>query len=187
MSAYRYDRRRGNERRRSSSRGGYAGTERRNGRERRNVQGRRGYDDENGGEAYYYSGQKKQQNPMVYFGVAGGVILLIIIIAVASGGSKGKKNNPAYSKDDTAALQMEKQARELIMRGGEAMRVAQLAYQESGTRTADPHYRQAYSCFEQAHGLYEKLNEQYPGTRFYGALQDLERDLYDVQKRIGTH
>lgn len=187
MSAYRYDRRHGNERRRSGGRSSYRGTERRNGRERRRAQGRRGYDDENGGEAYYYAGQKKQQNPMVYFGVAGGVILLIIIIAVASGGSTRKNHNPAYSKDDTAALQMEKQARDLVMRGGESMRTGELAYQESGTRTADPHYRQAYSCFEQAHGLYEKLNEQYPGTRFYGALQDLEKDMYEVQKRIGTH
>jgi hypothetical protein len=191
VAQHSYDRRRGDRRR--GSRSAYAGPERRTGRDRRGAQGRRGYDrrhsNGNGEERdYYYAGQKKQQNPMVYFGVAGGAILLIIIIAVAASGSGGGGGNRTRTARQNYGdvEDMERRARELVMQGGEAMQTAEAVLKESGQSSADPHFSQAYNYFQQAHDLYEDLDRRFPETRFYHALQDLERNMYEVQRKRGT-
>lgn len=185
MAPSHFDRRRGDRRR--GSRGAYAGTERRISRDRRRSDGRRGYDDEDEREGYYYAGQKKQQNPMVYFGIAGGAILLIIIIAVAaSGSSSSKRKDKGHAPDYRGVEEMEKRASDLVMQGGEAMRVGENVLRESGQSAADPHLGEAYNYFQQAHDLYEELDRRFPNTRFYHALQDLERNMYEVQRKRGT-
>lgn len=190
MAAYQFDRRR-NDRRRGGARGTYAGPERRATRDRRGAQGRRGYDrrhsDSNGEEreSYYYSGQKKQ-NPMIYFGVGGGVLLLIIIIAVAASSSPDKAADRNRARSDGDVLQKEQRAKQMVMDGGRAMEAARSAYNESGVSAAYSHYVQAYEQFSHAHDIYEELNDRYPNSRFYGALKDVESNLSEALKMMGT-
>jgi hypothetical protein len=195
MSPYRADRRNDQRRRRSSGYGSYSGPERRSGRDRRRTGGRRGYDhrrsDANGDdyEGHYYGAQKKQQNPMMFVGIAGGVILLIIIIAVAASGSSDG-NNPSYTgggsdySESTADLRQ--RADELVYEGGEEWERAKIAKRESGQTAANPFFQRAYSCFEQAHHIYEDLDKRHPNTEFAIKMQNLERDMYEVQKSTGT-
>lgn len=189
--AHRYDRR-SNDRRRGTGRGTYTGPERRRG-SRRDTHDRRGYNrrrsDANGDEyeGYYYAGQKKQQNPMVYFGIAGGVILLIIIIAVAaSGSSNSRPGRTGRRNDDAQVLLMEKRADELVNRGGNAWRTAEQVQKESGLSAATSYYQEAYDCFAQAYPMYEELDKRYPNTRFYGRMQSVSKDMYEVQRKTGT-
>ena len=127
---------------------------------------------------------------MIYLGVAGGVILLIIIIAVASsGGSQNKSRRRGSTNSrmsDQEVIAKEKTAQRLVMQGGSAMESARLAYNESGVSAAYPHYKEAYGCFENAHGIYEELNTVFPDSRFYGALKDVESNLSEALKMMGT-
>jgi hypothetical protein len=190
MSPYRADRRNG-ERRRRPGYGSYTGPERRSGRDRRRTGGRRGYDrrrsDANGDEyeGYYYGPQKKQQNPLMFVGIAGGVILLIIIIAVAAGGSSEGSAPRTGSYDDGSSEDMEQRARELVQRAGEAWQAANKALAESGQQAADPLYGQAYGYFEQAHRIYVDLDKRHPNSQYYVNLQDLEKNMGEVNRRRG--
>jgi hypothetical protein len=194
MSAYSLDRRH-NERRRRSGYGSYSGPERRSGRDRRGVVGRRTHDrrrsDANGDEyeGHYYAQQKKQQNPLVFVGIAGGAILLIIIIAVAaSGRSEGKTPTGGGGGNYTeATAEMRARADEFVDRGGEAFMQGKAALKESGQSAANPHFERALSEFGRAHQIYDDLNERYPGTEFAIKLKNLEADMYEVQKLIGTN
>ncbi len=194
MSPYSADRRNG-ERRRRPGYGSYTGPERRTGRDRRRTGGRRTYDrrhsDANGEEheSYYYGQQKKQQNPLMFVGIAGGAILLIIIIAVAAGGSSdgsgpsGRSGGNDYA-ESTADLRQ--RADELVYQGGEHWERAKAAKRESGQTAANPYFQSAYSCFEQAHRIYEDLDQRHPGTEFAIKMKNLEQDMYEVQKNTGT-
>jgi hypothetical protein len=122
---------------------------------------------------------------MVYFGIAGGAILLIIIIAVATSGSSKPKQSRRAS-ENASVIDMEKRAQRFVMEGGSSMNAARRAYKESGQSAADSYYGEAYDCFDQAHRLYEELDSKYPGSRFAGALRDVEAALSEVTKMMGT-
>jgi hypothetical protein len=193
MAAQHYERRRG-DRRRASGYGTYTGPERRTGADRRHGRERRGNErrrtNHNGEEreSYYYGGQKKQQNPVVYFGIAGGAVLLIIIIiaVAASGGSNGTKKPGNTDSNRASTLDMQNRARDLVGRGGAAYERGNAALQESGQTAANPYLHEAYNCWKQAHELYVELDRMYPGTRYAGELEDLERNMYEVMRKMGT-
>lgn len=190
MSAYHADSGH-NERRRRSGYGSYSGPERRSGRDRRRGAGRRTHErrrsDANGDEyeGHYYSQQKKQQNPLVFVGIAGGAILLIIIIAVAASGRSENSNPGARSSDDGSTEDMERRATELVQQAGEAWQAADKALVESGQQAADPLYGKAYSYFEQAHRIYVELDGRHPDSRFYVNLQDIEKNMGEVNRKRG--
>lgn len=194
MSPYSADRRNG-ERRRRPGYGSYAGPERRTGRDRRRTGGRRTYDrrhsDANGEEheSYYYGQQKKQQNPLMFVGIAGGAILLIIIIAVAAGGSSdGSVDSRRGAGNDyrESTADLRSRADDFVNQGGEAYMQGKAALRESGQSAANPYFERALSHFSRAHQIYEELDKRHQNTEFAIKLKNLEGDMYEVQKSMGT-
>jgi hypothetical protein len=126
----------------------------------------------------------------MFVGIAGGVILLIIIIAVAAGGSSDG-GNPSYAGGgDTSysesTTDLRARADDFVDQGGESFMRGKAALKESGQSAANPYFSRALDLFGRAHGIYEQLDERHPNTEFAIKLQNLEKDMFEVQKLLGT-
>ena len=96
------------------------------------------------------------------------------------GGSSAHHNRRRLSRWE----KMRREAERLCAEGDEKLREAMVRKRKYGQRAADPYFEEARQCFEQALGLYRRLDEEFPG-KFRPAIQGIQERLYEINKEKG--
>jgi len=108
------------------------------------------------------------------------VLLSFCLSDVGCGGSSRPHNRRRVSHWE----RLRREAERLCAEGDEKLREAMVRKRKYGQRAADPYFEEARQCFEQALGIYRRLDEEFPG-RFRPAMQGIQERLYEINKEKG--
>ncbi len=99
---------------------------------------------------------------------------------------KDTKQAPPTADPTVEIRKMATKAASLVDAGLRLWDEAKDAFDKGERDLGDGLLLQAYTKLEQAHNIYEDLDQRFPDTPFAMEIQAVEKHMYDIQKAIGT-